>query len=96
MILVKINRANMSEVISFCDANLINKKFQQGNRQPDITEKFYKGEAMPEKKMLTLMQTSRNPNIVGEESIAFAMKHHIITKTAIISIQGIPHAQVMA
>ena len=96
MILVKIHRTGINEVISFCDANLINKKVQEGNSRMDITGRFYKGEAMPEKKMLTLMQTSRNPNIVGEGSIAFAMKHHIITKTAIISIQGIPHAQVMA
>lgn len=96
MILVKVHQSGISEVICFCDANLINKKFTQGNRQLDITGRFYKGEKLPAEKIFSLMLTARNLNIVGKESIAFALSHHIIAKDAIIKIQGIPHAQVLA
>jgi len=95
MILVKVHRAGMGEVICLCDADLIGKKFEQGDKQLDVTESFYKSEEIPKKKMLTLTQTSRNLGITGKESIAFTIKHHIIEKESVIIIQGIPHAQVI-
>ncbi len=95
MILVKIHNSGTSEVICLCDSGLLGKKFSQDNMYLNITERFYRGVEMPEDKMLSLMKTSRNLNIVGRESITFALKHHFITKESVIIIQGIPHAQVL-
>lgn len=39
MILVKIHRAGISEVVCVCDANLINKRFEQGNRGSSTSQK---------------------------------------------------------
>jgi len=94
MILVKIHNSGTSEVICLCDSDLLGKKFSQDNMQLNITERFYKRVEMPENKMFSLMKTSRNLNIVGKESIAFALKHHFITKESVITIKKIPHAQV--
>ncbi|HLC62906.1 MAG TPA: DUF424 family protein [Candidatus Nanoarchaeia archaeon] len=95
MILIKIHNSGASRLISICDSDLIGKKFEQGNKQLDITERFYKGEEMSEEKIFSLLETCSSLNVVGKESIQFALKNKIIHKDLIIIIQGIPHAQAL-
>ena len=95
MILVKIHQSGTSRVISICDSDLIGKKFSKDNRQLDVIERFYKGEEMSKDKILSLASTCNSLNIVGGESIQFALKNKIIEKSSIIIIQGIPNAQVL-
>ena len=95
MILIKIHNSGASRLISLCDSDLIGRKFEQGNKQLDITERFYKGEEMSEEKILSLLETCSSLNVVGKESIKFTIKNKVITKNSIIIIQGIPHVQVL-
>ncbi len=80
-------------IISICDSDLIGKKFEEGKRQLDITERFYKGETKTEDEIIKILENASNINIVGKESISLALKLKIINKENIIKIQGIPHAQ---
>ena len=80
-------------IISICDSDLIGKKFEEGKRQLNVSERFYKGETKTEDEITEIMKNASNINIVGKESIALALKLNIIVKENIIKIQGIPHAQ---
>ena len=93
MIFVKIHKTKFRDVIAVCDSNLIGKKFEEKDLQLTITERFYKGEAMAEEKIITLLENAENVNIVGKESIKIGIKAGIIIKKNIITIEGIPHAQ---
>ncbi len=93
MILVKIHKTKFRDVIAVCDSSLIGKKFEENGLQLDITERFYKGEAMPEEKIIIILENAENVNIVGEESMKLGIKAGIIIKENILTIEGIPHAQ---
>jgi hypothetical protein len=95
MLLVKIHNA-YREVIAVCDSELVGKHFEEGKMQIDITEAFYKGTEMDEKKADEFIKRKLADdacfNFVGERAINAALKAGAINKKGIIRIQGIPHA----
>jgi hypothetical protein len=90
--LTKIHETEERKIISLCDEDLIGKKFETKDLQLDVSEFFYKGENLDEKKVLEEIEGASSLNIVGKDSIKFALKHNLISKTHIIKIQNIPHA----
>lgn len=93
MMYVKIHRSKHSEVIAVCDKNLIGKKISQGAVELIITESFYKGDLMAKEKVIELLTSATNANLVGEESVSCGVAAKIITEDSIITIGGIKHAQ---
>jgi hypothetical protein len=91
MILVK---KHQDGILAICDADLIGKKFEHDLLQLDVTERFYKGDEMETEDILRLAEDADCINIVGDESIDFALKNNLIEKEHIIYIADIPHAQV--
>jgi len=88
------------KVVALADADLIGKTFEEGKKQLEIRESFYKGELMEEKtvieKLISLSLDDATFNIVGEKSINAALKAKIITKDTIGKVQNIPFALVLA
>jgi hypothetical protein len=97
--LVKIHKS-YRDVIAICDEELIGKVFEEDNCILDLKESFYNGENVDEEKIMNIIQFhSREDatfNIVGEKSIAVAIKTGIVSKEEIKTIQGIPFALVLA
>jgi len=91
-VLVKIHESAGNSILAVADEDLIGKTFDEGDLHLEITERFYKGEEKSEEEIIALMKGSTNTNIVGEKSIAIALKAGIITEDSVIKIQGIPHA----
>jgi len=95
---IKIHKSYRT-VIAVCDSDLIGKKFEEGKRQLDIRENFYKDEEATEEEAIKLMQfqavEDATFNIVGKESIMAAIKAGIITKSSVSKIKGIPFALVL-
>jgi hypothetical protein len=87
---VKIHKSNDRSIIAICDEDLIGKKFSQKNLVLDVTERFYKGEIMSDEKVIELMKSGSNLNIVGKKSINLAIKNGIIESNNIIKIDNIP------
>ena len=94
MIYVKRSVNPNSEVVAFCDEDLIGKTFKEKNLKLEITERFYKGELMEDEDAVLLMKNSRSINIVGKHSIEITIKANIIKKGNVIKIKNIPHALV--
>ena len=92
--LVKIHKNQLGqEIIAVCDSDLIGKKFEEGNKQLDLTTDFYKGEEKTEGEIGDLMRNAYIVNLVGEKAIALAVKENIIAEEHIIKIANIPIAQ---
>ncbi len=90
---IKIHKAGPDrEVVALCDKELIGKKLSEGNIEINVSEKFYKGEELPENEIEEILRNAKNVNILGKKSIAFAIKLGIISQENIIVIQGVPHA----
>ncbi len=84
------------DVVAICDSDIIGKTFEEGKKQLDIKENFYKGFEVDEKKAIDLMQKldieNSTFNIVGKKSVEAAVKAGIIVKENISNIKGIPFA----
>ena len=91
---VKIHEANKRIVVAICDEDLIGKTFSDKEKQLIVTERFYKGEILPEEEVIQIMQEAENLNLVGKKTIDFALKNNIISKDSVIKIGRVPHAQI--
>ncbi len=90
---VKIHESYRN-VVAICDSELIGKHFEEGKRQLEIGEHFFKGTLETEEKVIAIIQRQSIEdstfNIVGEKSTQAAIKSGLITKEEIDYIQEIP------
>lgn len=91
MILVKIHEHG--KIVTLCDSDLIGRKLEDDKLQLDITARFYGGKEMKLEMALNLLEDAATVNIVGKESIRFAIENNIISEDRVIYIQGVPNAQ---
>lgn len=94
------------DVVAICDSDLLGKKFEEpaGDvvRQLDVKENFYRGKEgreVEEEELIDLMKFFAREdatfNIVGEKSVAAALKAGIISEDAVGKIQDIPFVLVL-
>jgi len=88
---IKLHKTPEREIISICDEDILGKKFETEDLQLDIKESFYKGDIYSEKH-LKIVKNADYLNIVGKESINFAIKNNLINKENIMRIKKIPYA----
>jgi hypothetical protein len=90
---------NIRPVVALCDSELLGKKFDDGKRQLDIRENFYKGDKVNEEQAINIIKIQSvedaSFNIVGKKSIDVAIKAGIITKEGAAKIRNIPFALVL-
>ena len=87
------------DVVAICDKELLGKKVEDEKFQLDVKESFYKGKQVSEEELLKIINNlSREDatfNIVGERSVAIALKVGVILESGIKEIKGIPFALVL-
>ncbi len=81
-------------VVSICDSSLIGKTFEEGDMQLQVSERFYKGKEASKEEIATALKNAKTANIVGKKSTQLALDEGLITKQAIKTIDGVPHAQI--
>jgi len=91
--LIKIH-SSCRTVVAVCDKELIDKKFEEGNRQLDLTTTFFKGEVKDEQEAREILENMHGEdatfNFVGKRSCNLAKELGIIDDSFIINIQEIP------
>lgn len=96
--LIKIHKAYRT-VVAVCDSEIIGKKFEEGIKQLDVRENFYKGEDKSEPELIEMIKDlameDATFNIVGKNSVSCALKAGIISQEGIKTVQGIPLALVL-
>lgn len=87
------------KVVAICDSEILGKKFEEGIKQLDLRENFYKGEEFDEEKIIELLikyqRDDATFNIVGEKAVNAALKSGLIDKSGVEKIKGIPYALVL-
>ncbi len=95
MILIKTYKQGEDILLSACDEDLIGKKFEEGKFYLDVSEKFYKGQKIKINELIKHLKNATIANLVGSETIKFAIKHGFVDPDCVLKVQGIPHAQVV-
>jgi hypothetical protein len=90
------------DVVAICDKELLGKYFEQDNLQLNVKENFYKGETGKEVSEDEAKEIIQNMvvedatfNIVGNKSVALAIKMNLVDKNFIKEISGIKYALVL-
>jgi hypothetical protein len=85
-------------VVAVCDSDLIGKKFEEGIKQLEIKEHFFKGHETEEKEIIELFRRQAVEdatfNIVGEQAVKAAFKAGIIGEGNVGKVDGVPFALV--
>jgi uncharacterized protein len=96
--LFKVHKATRLAV-AVCDSNLIGKRFEEKERQLDLTGKFFQGEEKTEEEIRDLIEFYRNEdacfNIVGEESCRIALEVGLILEEGMSKVDGVPFSLVL-
>ena len=100
MMFVKIHKSqNIRPVVSICDSDLIGKRFEEGKRQLDVNENFYKDREVNKEELLEIIKRQEvedaSFNIVGKESVQASIEAGIIAEEGVRRIEGIPFALVL-
>ena len=95
---IKIHKSYRN-VVALCDADLVGKKFEEGKRQLDVRENFYKETKVTKEEAIKILQKQANEdstyNIVGKKSIQAAIEAGLITKDSIGKINNIPFTLIL-
>ncbi|MEK6854868.1 MAG: DUF424 family protein [Nanoarchaeota archaeon] len=98
MMYIKVHRSYRL-VVAICDKELLGKKFEEGIKQLEIQENFFKGEEADSDEIIEHLKNfsmdDATFNIVGEKSINTALKAGIIAEGGIGMVQGVPFALVL-
>lgn len=82
-------------LVAVCDKELVGKNFEEGGLSLKITEHFYKGEEASEREATASLKRATIANLVGKRAVQCALENDLIEETSIISVDGVPHAQMV-
>lgn len=94
MIKMKIYRRGKETLVAACDSNLIGKTFREGEVRLHVSS-FYDGDYVTGEQLLNHLRIATIANLVGKETIKLALEAGLIEKEGIITIQRVPHAQMV-
>ncbi len=95
MIVVKGYRKGSEFLVAAADECLLGKTFKSDGLTITVSESFYKGECCDEEGLVNRLRMATMANLVGEETVAIAVKYGMIDADCVLRIGGVPHAQMV-
>jgi len=92
---VNIRRMGNCTLLATCDAELLGKTLKDGKITFHVHEKFYQGSRVTVEEALELIRQSTIVNMVGRKIVKEAIEHGFVHPEAVLTIDGIPHAQIV-
>jgi len=89
---VKIHKTKYSLLVAICDEDLIGKTIENKNLRINLSERFYKGEDLPEERVIAILKDADSANLVGKKAVKIGLKAGVIKKDNIKEIKEIPFA----
>ncbi len=78
-----------------CDADLLGKVLEEGELQLAVKPEFYDGMAVTREQLISHLQVATIGNFVGQETVRVVLEEGFIDEDHIITIDGVPHAQMV-
>ena len=95
MISVKIYLHGNDMLVGACDEELLGKKFVEGKLQLEVKRSFYDGHRVTADTLRNYLERATIANLVGKKTVECGIKMGLIDPDCVITIQGIPHAQMV-
>jgi hypothetical protein len=92
---LKTYHVNREVMVAVCDAELLGLTFCEGDLHLSVHESFFKGDRAGEEEVKAALLNATIANLVGKESVNCGIESGIIDKDQVITIDGVPHAQMV-
>jgi hypothetical protein len=92
---LKIHVNGSHRLLAACDKDLLEMTFKDGELRLATKKDFYFDEFVDDDTFLRLMKTVNMANLVGKRTVDAAIEAGFIDKDCVITISGIPHAQML-
>lgn len=94
-IYVKVHRRGNEVLVAACDACILGKHLKDASFSVHLSPDFYKGELVSDEVFLLHMQSATIANLFGKHTVKLAIKAGFVDGENVLSIAGIPHAQMV-
>jgi hypothetical protein len=91
--IVKVHLTPNGKMLAVCDSDILGKRFEEDDRQLDLSSLFYQGGEKSEDEIKLMLKDVYVINAVGEKTIAFLIRQGLIEDDHVMKISGIPYAQ---
>ena len=92
--LVKLHKNQENRTVAaVCDSDIAGKKYEEGEKQLDLTSDFYAGQETDEQHTGDIIRNADIVNLVGEKSVQCGINEEVIDEDKVQKIAGIPYAQ---
>ena len=95
MITIKLYRYGEDVVLAAADKSLLGKTMREGEMKLEVSPSFYEGEDGTEEMLSNRLELATVANLVGEETVSIAVKHKYVDEECVLTIDGVPHAQMV-
>ena len=92
---LKSYSVNKETLVAVCDSELIGHIFCEGELHLSVNEDFFKGRPADENEVKKALENATIANLVGEQSVTCGIDSGMVDKHCVITIDGIPHAQMV-
>ncbi|MDD1772056.1 MAG: DUF424 family protein [Methanomassiliicoccales archaeon] len=95
MMRIKVHMHGGDILIAACDEGLLGRKLKEGDLRLEVSQEFYGGDSGGEEMLLSRLNAATMANLVGGEACRIAADHGFIDRDCLITIEGVPHAQMV-
>lgn len=91
----KVYRVQSEVLVAACDEAVYGRSYIEGELVLKADEKFFGGSIVEEKELQGMLMEATIANLIGEEAVAFGVRLGLIDPENVITVQGVPHAQMV-
>ena len=90
---VKVHTSGKEVLVAACDHDILGKTFRSEKLKIHVSREFYEGQVCDEEVLVDRLQMATIANLVGERTVAAAVRCGLIDPECVLVIGGVPHAQ---
>jgi uncharacterized protein len=95
MLTVKMHRCGKDLLLAAADKELLGQTLRDKDLKLEVSPEFYDGEDASEEVLLNRLSMCTMANLVGQETVGVAIRENYINSECVLSIAGVPHAQMV-
>jgi len=92
---MNLKKIGNNVLLAMCDAEILGKTLREGKIVFAVKEEFYKGARVSIEEAIAMIENSTIVNMIGKNVVKKAIENGYVHPEAILSIEGVPHAQIV-
>ena len=92
---MNLRKIGRNVLLAICDAEILGKTFRRGRVVFSVKKEFYGDVKTSIEEAVAMIESSTIVNIVGKNVVRKAVEKGYVHPEAVLTIQGVPHAQIV-